>query len=121
MPIHDWAKLSAGMFHDFRQTWTVQIKTVLHTGLLPKGLTALVEQKIKDWQQAQPDVLAVESNRGRGARLEGDGGLLVLDPPATEMVFRTDEDSIQTEQIVLLSNITWTGPTDFCRARPCVT
>jgi len=91
MPIHDWARLPAGMLHDFHQTWTVQIKTVLNTGLLPRGLTALVEQKAKDWQQWQPDVLAVESNRGRGSRFEDDGGLLVLDPPATEMVFRTDE------------------------------
>jgi hypothetical protein len=79
------------MFHDFHQTWTVQIKTVLNTGLLPKGLTALVEQKAKDCQQWQPDVLAIESNRSREAQIDDGGGLIVLDPPTTELVFRTDE------------------------------
>jgi len=90
MPIHDWARLPSGLFHDFHQTWTVQIKALLNTGILPKGLTALVEQKPKEWKQWQPDVLAVEKRRG--SSLDTDGGLLILDPPSTQMVFRTDEE-----------------------------
>jgi hypothetical protein len=44
MPIHDWARVDANLFHDFHQTWTVGIRNALNAGLLPKGYSALVEQ-----------------------------------------------------------------------------
>ena len=45
MPLHDWSRVPAGLFHDFRQTWAVQIKLALNAGILPRGLSALVEQR----------------------------------------------------------------------------
>lgn len=45
MPIHDWSRVPSGLFHDFHQTWTIQIKVARNTGILPKGLSALVEQR----------------------------------------------------------------------------
>lgn len=33
------------MFHDFHQSWAIRIKDALNAGLLPKGLTAMVDQK----------------------------------------------------------------------------
>ena len=44
MPIHDWTRVYAGLFHDYHQTWSIYIKNALNAGLLPKGLSALVEQ-----------------------------------------------------------------------------
>jgi hypothetical protein len=44
MALHDWPRSPAGLFHDFQQTWAIQIKLVLNAGILPKGLSALVEQ-----------------------------------------------------------------------------
>jgi hypothetical protein len=44
MPIHDWARVDANLFHDFHQTWTIAIRNALNGGLLPKGYSALVEQ-----------------------------------------------------------------------------
>jgi hypothetical protein len=35
MPIHDWTRVSAGIFHDFRNAWLVEIRNVLNTGGLP--------------------------------------------------------------------------------------
>src|ERR1043165_4478362 len=58
MPMHDWSRIPAGLFHDFHQTWTIQIKAALNAGLLPKGLSALVEQKAGP---CEGDVLTVES------------------------------------------------------------
>lgn len=44
MPIHDWGRVPAGLFHDFHQSWSIRIKDALNAGHLPKGLSALVGQ-----------------------------------------------------------------------------
>jgi hypothetical protein len=38
MAIHDWTRVTAGTFHDFHQTWLVEIKRALNAGILPSGL-----------------------------------------------------------------------------------
>lgn len=43
MPIHDWTRVDAGLFHDFHQDWTIEIRRMLNGGILPKGYVALVE------------------------------------------------------------------------------
>ena len=47
MPIHDWARIPSGLFHDFHQTWSIEITNRLNRGLLPEGLSALVEQRFR--------------------------------------------------------------------------
>lgn len=89
MPIHDWTRIPSGLFHDFHQAWTIQIRMALNAGLLPKGFSALVEQKSKGWE---PDVLAIDERRRRSS-LQDEGGLLILDPPSTHLVFRTEEET----------------------------
>lgn len=44
MPIHDWTRVRAGVFHDFHQEWTISIKRALNSGILPPGYYAMVEQ-----------------------------------------------------------------------------
>ena len=44
MPIHDWSRVEAGVFHDFHTTWIPDIKRTLIGGLLPPGYYAMVEQ-----------------------------------------------------------------------------
>jgi hypothetical protein len=44
MPIHDWTLVDAGLFHDFHQDWTIELRQSLNAGLLQKGLTARVLQ-----------------------------------------------------------------------------
>ena len=29
MPIHDWSRVDANLFHDFHQTWTINIRNAL--------------------------------------------------------------------------------------------
>ncbi len=57
MPIHDWTRVTAGTFHDFHQTWLVEIKRALNAGILPPGFYALAEQIAGG---LGPDVLTLE-------------------------------------------------------------
>src|SRR5207249_10635168 len=57
MPIHDWTRVDANLFHDFHQTWTIAIRNAMNGGLLPKGYSALVEQHAGG---LVPDVIALE-------------------------------------------------------------
>jgi hypothetical protein len=87
MPIHDWGRVDAGLFHDFHQTWSIEIKSALNAGLLPKGYYALVEQRVGG---PEPDVIAVETG-GRG-KTERGGTTALADPPRTRMVKKIDAD-----------------------------
>src|SRR2546421_2236943 len=44
MPIHDWTRVDAGIFHDFHHEWISTIKRALNSGLLPPDHYALAEQ-----------------------------------------------------------------------------
>lgn len=92
MPIHDWSRIPPGLFHDFHQTWTIQIKLALNAGILPKGISALVEQRSGPWES---DVLAIERH---GSRVEfgKDGGVATLVPPGTRFVGRTSKQIYAT-------------------------
>ncbi|MGL6095961.1 MAG: DUF4058 family protein [Fimbriiglobus sp.] len=91
MPIHDWAKAPAGLFHHFHQCWAVALADGLNAGVLPPDYFALVETRADGWE---PDVLALATGRGKrpsaGPR-NGAGGTATL--PRTRFVFHeTDAD-----------------------------
>jgi Protein of unknown function (DUF4058) len=44
MPLHDWTRVDAGIFHDFHVAWIPEIRKALNGGLLPEGYYALAEQ-----------------------------------------------------------------------------
>jgi len=44
MPVHDWTRVEAGIFHDFHVAWIPEVRKALNGGLLPKGFYALAEQ-----------------------------------------------------------------------------
>lgn len=44
MPIHDWTRVEAGIFHAFHVAWLPAMQRVLNDGLLPDGFYALAEQ-----------------------------------------------------------------------------
>ncbi|HEY2253987.1 MAG TPA: DUF4058 family protein [Planctomycetaceae bacterium] len=46
MPVHDWTRVDAGIFHDFHTVWVGQLRTALNEGLLPDGFYALTEQHV---------------------------------------------------------------------------
>jgi hypothetical protein len=44
MPVHDWTRVEAGIFHDFHTAWVTEIRSALNEGVLPEGYYALAEQ-----------------------------------------------------------------------------
>src|SRR5438067_296152 len=85
MPLHDWTRVPAGLFHDFHQSWSIRIKDALNAGRLPKGVAALVEQRAGP---RESDVLAIE-RQSRPTRSALDGGVATMTPPVTRFVSRT--------------------------------
>ena len=57
MPIHDWTRVYAGVFHDFHHTWITEIRRALQRGLLPAGYYAQAEQVVRP---AVSDVLTLQ-------------------------------------------------------------
>ncbi len=80
MPVHDWTKGDAGIFHDFHCAWIIHLKEALNEGLLPDGFYAMAEQHAHD---RIPDVLTLRApEKDRSLRLpEGDRGVALADAP----------------------------------------
>jgi hypothetical protein len=77
MPVHDWTRVTAGIFHDFHHEWISAIKRALNSGLLPPGYYALAEQIAGGMG---PDVLTLElPNKGPGK--DRGTARMVLSPP----------------------------------------
>jgi hypothetical protein len=90
MPIHDWTRVPAGLFHHFHQSWSIRITDALNAGVLPQGLSALVEQRAG---LRQPDVLAIES---RDPIAPSDrllvGAIATADRPSAKIVRRSTHE-----------------------------
>ena len=46
MPVHNWTRVEAGIFHAFHTSWMGRIQDALNEGLLPRGYYALAEQHV---------------------------------------------------------------------------
>jgi len=89
VPIHDWTRVDAGLFHAFRQRWIAALCDALNAGGLPPDYFALQEQSIGG---PNPDVLTLrlssESNESNGTspRLS-----VAIAPPRAHLVRRLEE------------------------------
>src|SRR5271154_4430458 len=75
MPIHDWTRVPAGVFHDFHQDWTIEIRRTLNRGVLPPGYFAMADQRVSG---PEPDVIALKLRRPAASP---SGGLAIADAP----------------------------------------
>ncbi len=97
MPVHDWTVVDSGVFHDFHQSWIIELRNALNGGLLPDDYYAMAEQVTSG---AIPDVVTLERIApANNQALEGtstgsvvsDFGLAVLDaPPKTRFNHEAD-------------------------------
>jgi hypothetical protein len=91
MPIHDWTRVDAGLFHDFHQDWTIELRRSLNAGRLPPGFIALADQQIGG---PIPDVLTLHREPKTPDKRERDGGLAVAAaPPSARFVDELEEDT----------------------------
>jgi hypothetical protein len=86
MPMHDWTQVEPTIYHHFHQRWSVAIADALNAGLLPSGLSALIEQHTGG---VVPDVLAVER---RTPRRQRPGGTATI--PHTRMTIQTQANTL---------------------------
>ncbi len=86
MPFHDWTLVQSGLFHDFHQGWSVEVRNALNRGILLDGFYALVEQRV---DRPEPGVNAAETTAGPMR-----SGTLVLDRPKAAVIScaQTDAD-----------------------------
>src|SRR4029077_18631692 len=90
MPIHDWTRVDAGLFHHFHERWIAAIGDALNGGLLPSGFVALSDQVAGS---AIPDVLTLR-RPVKTPRTDSGRGVAVLSaPPQARFVVESEEDS----------------------------
>lgn len=91
MPVHDWTRVDAGLFHAFHYRWISALCDALNTGGLPSDYFALPEQRAED---PIPDVLTLQlSEEGDrpSATSAGPGLAVAADPPRARIIRRIDE------------------------------
>jgi len=88
MPVHNWAPVYAGLFHDFHQSWSIRIKDAMNAGMLPTGMSALVEQKMGP---KESDVLTVDALDQRSSH-EPRGGVMTAEAPSTRIVRKSTKE-----------------------------
>ncbi len=107
MPIHDWSRVPAGIFHDFHHALIEQIKRALNGGLLPPDYYALAEQVAAG---LGPDVLTLhtpplggDGDADRGIQRPADerGGGLLLAPPKTRPIAEAEMAYYRRKQSVV--------------------
>src|SRR5262245_31131483 len=91
MPIHDWTRVNAGIFHHFHHGWIEEIARVLNRGLLPPDHYALAEQIAGG---LGPDVLTLQGppNGAPGSASPGGTVALATAPPQVWHRARTEID-----------------------------
>jgi hypothetical protein len=101
MPIHDWNRVDAGIFHHFHQRWIAAISDALNAGLLPEVYYALAEQHAAGFG---PDVLALQetdngNDEGVPESTKNSGGhALLLAEPRSEPTAETDMEFYNRKQ-----------------------
>ena len=93
MPVHDWTRVEAGIFHDFHTVWTGALRNALNEGLLPEGYYALAEQHAG---RAIADVLTLHASpesREPAWSPPDTGGIAVAEAPPRVLRKQTVEPS----------------------------
>src|SRR5262249_46294046 len=106
VPVHDWTRVDAGIFHAFHHGWIEEIARALNRGLLPADYYALPEQHAAGFG---PDVLTLQESAGQSdesqrsgpdtTRSEDSGVLLA--PPKLQPVAETDLAFYRRKQKVI--------------------
>ena len=72
MPIHDWTRVEAGIFHAFHHEWISELSRALNGGLLPGEYYALPEQVAAGFG---PDVLTLQGGSADDPGRSGNGDI----------------------------------------------
>jgi Protein of unknown function (DUF4058) len=96
MPLHDWTRVDAGIFHDFHTVWIANLRTRLNSGVLPADYYALAEQVAGG---LGPDVLTLREPDEDSESVPATGGLAVAAaPPKVAWTARAEEEIYTRKQ-----------------------
>jgi hypothetical protein len=101
MPVHNWSRVDAGIFHDFHHAWIEEIKRALNAGILPPDYYAMAEQHAAGFG---PDVLTLQAaphgeTEKEPGRTSPEGGISVLAaPPKVRVTAETDMEFYRRKQ-----------------------
>jgi Protein of unknown function (DUF4058) len=114
MPIHDWTRVEAGIFHHFHQRWIGTVTDVLNQRLLPAEYYALAEQQGAGFE---PDILTLKvggppepddpagrpaaDSSGRAVGNGAAGGGLLVAEPRVRVTAETDLEFYRRKQNVV--------------------
>lgn len=100
MPLHDWTRVDAGIFHDFHLAWIGELRRVLNSGLLPPDYYALAEQVAGG---IGPDVLTLQTPGANvsGTDLEGAVAVQVA-PPKVQFTIKAEVDEYTLKRRTLV-------------------
>src|SRR5437660_12713222 len=91
MPVHDWTRVDAGIFHAFHHDWITELSRALNRGILPQAYYALPEQIAGG---LGPDVLTLRRPGANGTQADvptPDGGVaLSVAPPKVRFRMRSE-------------------------------
>jgi uncharacterized protein DUF4058 len=92
MPVHDWTRVDAGIFHHFHLEWIGDLSRALNRGLLPPDYYALAEQMAG---RVGPDVLTLQHPASRtDLAAEPAGGVILAEaPPRVQFRARAEPDA----------------------------
>jgi Protein of unknown function (DUF4058) len=76
MPVHDWTRVDAGLFHAFHQGWICSLTNALNDGNLPPDHYALPEARVRSAldRRVESDIYAKKADR---LTVRHDGGHMV--------------------------------------------
>src|SRR5262245_28585185 len=92
MPIHDWSRVDAGIFHDFHLSWIHCLRTELNERLLPEPFYALAEPVAG---AAVPDVLTLEVQVPAAGESAGLRALLKEESPGSAVALAPSKVLVQ--------------------------
>lgn len=102
MPVHDWTRVGAGIFHHFHQRWLAAISDALNSGLLPPEYYALAEQIAGN---LGPDVLTLQIDFPETAPFSSTSHgtvAVAVAPPKAYLTARTEMDEYVLKQNTLV-------------------
>jgi hypothetical protein len=101
MPVHEWSRVEAGIFHDFHHAWIEEIKRALNAGLLPDDYYALAEQHAAGFG---PDVLTLQAaqsgdyGESHAVNPSKSGPAVMLAPPQVPLTAETEMEFYRRKQ-----------------------
>lgn len=90
MPVHDWSRVKAGVYHHFHNGWVTHLAEALNDGILPKGYYALAEQHAG---QVIADVLTLQTDEKAPLAPDRGGTAVAEAPPRVSRTMVASENA----------------------------